>query len=307
MQKSLAACIALGLSLSSFAASKLTPVPVYTDVKSATEAVADFPLVGEYISKDGKAAIQVNMLPESTLLVAQYAAGLPGDGWDGSAIISSLKSPEELKAVLIGFQKIERHSPSLGKPAPQDAILVFPDDFTNVKNGIMMAGGQTTRDLGSFHMHIEFMLPFKPDRYLTSQDRGNSGIYIFNNYEIQVIDSFALDLASENNAIETQSLNTQWCGALYRTKTPDVHMVFPPLQWQTYDIDFTAPEFDGNKKVKPARISVWHNGILIHDDVELQKGTGNGAKKPQLAQGTVFFQNHGNPVMFRNIWATERK
>jgi hypothetical protein len=88
-------------------------------------------------------------------------------------------------------------------------------------------------------------------------------------------------------------------------KTPDTHMAYPPLRWQTYDIDFMAPQFDGDKKIKNARITIFHNGIKIHDDVELKTGTGAGAKRPQLAKGPVFFQAHANPVVYRNVWATE--
>lgn len=77
------------------------------------------------------------------------------------------------------------------------------------------------------------------------------------------------------------------------------------MRWQTYDLDFTAPVFEGGQKIKNARITVRHNGVLIHDDVELKTGTGNGAKKKPLAKGPIFFQNHANPVVYRNVWATE--
>ncbi|MBF0199371.1 MAG: DUF1080 domain-containing protein, partial [Planctomycetes bacterium] len=97
----------------------------------------------------------------------------------------------------------------------------------------------------------------------------------------------------------------QWCGSLYKTKLPAVNMCFPPLSWQTYDIDFIAPVFDGKKKIKNARITVYHNGVLIHKDYELLKGTGNGAKRKQLSEGPVLFQNHGTPVPFRNVWAAK--
>lgn len=281
------------------------PVPTYENMKSATEAVTDFPMVGEYISAGEKTALQANLLKDDTFLVAIYQKGLPGDGWDQSPIESKKLTSIELKQLLSSYQKIERVSPTLGKAAPADAVLTMPDGFTNVEGGILMAGGKTTKDLESFHMHLEFMQPFKPGRNPSNQDRGNSGIYIFNNYEIQVIDSFGLDMDSENNAIGLESLNTQWCGALYKMKTPDVHMAYPPLRWQTYDIDFTAPEFDGGKKTKNARLTVHHNGVRIHNDVELPTGTGAGAKRPQLAKGPVIFQAHANPVVFRNVWATE--
>jgi hypothetical protein len=298
-------CLILGISLSICPAAKRPPVPVYTDTESALQAVTGFPMVGEFVSKDGKIAIQANLLKDGDFLVATYQGGLPGDGWDKSAIKSEKLNTEALKTRLKGYTKTERKSPTLGKTAPKNAVLTMPDGFTNVKDGILMAGGQTTKDLGSFHMHLEFMQPFKPGRNPSNQDRGNSGIYIFNNYEIQVIDSFGLNLNAENNAIKLESINKQWCGALYKMKIPDVHMAYPPLRWQTYDIDFQAPEFDGDTKVKNARLTVRHNGVKIHDDVELKTGTGNGAKKKQFAEGPVFFQNHGNPVMYRNVWATE--
>ena len=210
--------------------------------------------------------------------------------------------------MLAVYAKVERNSPTLGKPAPEKAILVFPEDLTRIADGIMQAGGKTKKDLGSFKMHIEFMLPFKPGCNPSNQDRGNSGVYIFNNYELQIIDSFALDYGNpENNAIKTESINKQWCGALYKQKLPDVNMSYPPLRWQTYDIEFVAPVFDSGEKVENARITVRHNGVLIHDDYELKTGTGNGAKRKQLAKGPVFFQNHRNPVLFRNVWATELK
>ncbi|QBG47482.1 DUF1080 domain-containing protein [Verrucomicrobia bacterium S94] len=289
-------------------AAKLPPVPSYTSVTEAEQAHPDFPMVGEYVSFDGKTALQANKLPDGKFLVARYAGGLPGMGWDKSAIDSSLKSPEELIGVIQNFQKIERISPTLGKPQPADAILKFPEDFTNVQNGYLMAGGKTRKNIGSFSMHLEFMLPFKPDRNLSSQDRCNSGIYIFNNYELQVMDSFGLDFEHpENNANKIESKNYQWCGSLYKKKLPDVAMCYPPLRWQTYDIDFTAPVLKDGKKIKNARITVRHNGVLIHDDVELETGTGLGAKRPQLAEGPIFFQSHGTPVMYRNVWATELK
>jgi hypothetical protein len=129
---------------------------------------------------------------------------------------------------------------------------------------------------------------------------------VFNNYEVQVLDSFGLDFDTENNAVETESLNSQWCGSFYKVKTPDVPMAFPPLQWQTYDIDFTAPRFKDGEKVKNARFTIRHNGVLIHDDVELLTGTGAGGKRPEKAEGTILFQEHGNPASYRNIWMIKK-
>ncbi|VGO11512.1 hypothetical protein PDESU_00056 [Pontiella desulfatans] len=287
-------------------AAKPPETPSWTDAATAAKDVEHFDTIGEYVAKDGKTAIQANLLSDGEFLVALYQGGLPGDGWDLSKIDSKKMPAMALKELLASYSKVERESPTLGKPAPANAIIKFPDDLTNVADGIMQAGGKTAKDLGSFHMHLEFLLPLKPGHNPSSQKRGNSGIYIFNNYEIQVIDTFGLDYNNpENNAIKPESLNKQWCGSFYKQKLPDVNMTYPPLRWQTYDIDFTAPVLDGGKKVKNARITVRHNGVLIHDDFELLTGTGNGAKKPQLAEGPVFFQAHGNPVVYRNVWATE--
>ena len=128
-----------------------------------------------------------------------------------------------------------------------------------------------------------------------------------NNYECQVLDSFALDYNNpENNAIKTESINSQWCGSFYKFKLADLNMCYPPLQWQTYDITFTAPEFKDGKKVKNARITVLHNGVKIQDDVEMPKGTGNGALRPEKEKDYIYFQYHANPVAFRNLWLKEK-
>jgi hypothetical protein len=289
-------------------AAKAPDMLAWTDAATAEKEVEHVALIGEYVAKDGKTALQANLLSDGNFLVAIYRDGLPGDGWDQSKIDSGKLAPDALATLLKSYTKVERESPTLGKPAPQNATLKFPDGFTNVKDGIMQAGGKTTKDLGAFHMHLEFMVPLKPGHNPSSQKRGNSGIYIFNNYEIQIIDSFGLDYENPaNNPLTVESANTQWCGAFYKTKLPDVNMTFPPLRWQTYDIDFQPPEFDGKTKTKNARVTVRHNGVLIHDDFELKTGTGNGAKKPQLAKGPVFFQNHANPIVFRNVWVTETK
>lgn len=277
----------------------------FTTIEDAKKHNPHVELIGEYRAKDGKSALQATLLKDGTFLIARYAGGLPGAGWNGSKIESSTLAANQLKDLLGAYKRVERGSPTMGAPAPEGAIISFPEGLTNIKDGIMWAGAKTTKPLGSFHLHVEFKLPLHPERNPSYQNRANSGLYIFNNYEVQVIDTFALDLHAANNAIEVESKASQWCGSLYKMKTPDTNMAFPPLRWQTYDIDFKAPVFDGENKVKNARITVRHNGVLIHDDVELKTGTGAGAKRPQLAEGSIFFQAHGSPVMYRNVWATE--
>ena len=154
-------------------------------------------------------------------------------------------------------------------------------------------------------MHLEFIMPYKPHRNPSNQDKGNSGIYIYNNYEVQVLDSFGLDYTAKEFPFKTNSQPFQWCGCLYKMKMADYNVCLPALRWQTYDIEFTAPVFEGDKKVKNAILTVYHNGVKIHDKVELEKGTGAGARRKQLARGPIIFQDHGNPTRFRNVWLVE--
>jgi hypothetical protein len=126
------------------------------------------------------------------------------------------------------------------------------------------------------------------------QGRSNSGVYVHNCYEIQVLDSFGLK--GENNE----------CGGFYSIKAPDVNMCFPPLEWQTYDIDFTAPKYEGDKKVTNGRITLKHNGVVIHDNLELPKGT-PGRQPEGPAPRPLYLQGHGNHVHYQNVWVEEKK
>ena len=141
-------------------------------------------------------------------------------------------------------------------------------------------------------MHAEFRLPYKPQG--RGQDRGNSGFYLQSRYEVQVLDTFGLE-GVENH-----------CGALYKTRRPDINMCYPPLSWQTYDIDFTPARFDAQgNKVSDMRISVWHNGVPIHADAVIPNKTGAGRPEGPDPLPTKL-QDHSNPVMYRNIWLIDR-
>src|SRR5262249_20371645 len=153
---------------------------------------------------------------------------------------------------------------------------------------LLAAGCTSKQSFTNFQAHVEFLLPFKP--LGRGQDRGNSGVYLQDRYEVQVLDSFGLK--GENNE----------CGGIYSQAKPAVNMCYPPLQWQTYDIEFKTARFDKDgKKTAPAVITVFHNGVKIHDNYELKGPTGGGQKE-SAEGGPLHLQGHGGQVQYRNIW-----
>lgn len=163
------------------------------------------------------------------------------------------------------------------------------------------ADGVLTASLGSdsvlspehytdFRLHLEFNCNDNPDAHL--ENNGNSGIYIQQRYEVQIHNS---------HGIAEEDYKHTYCGSIYKFKKPDALVARPAGQWQTYDIVFRAPRYDGEEKVENARITVYHNGVLIHDDVEVPNKTGAGkAEGPE--PGPIKLQGHTNPVRFRNVW-----
>ncbi|MBW3625543.1 MAG: DUF1080 domain-containing protein [Armatimonadetes bacterium] len=143
-----------------------------------------------------------------------------------------------------------------------------------------------------FQLHLEFNVPYEPNK--KGQGRGNSGVFLQGLYEIQVLDSW-------NN--ETYADGA--CGAIYGQHPPRVNASLPPGQWQTYDVLFTAPRFEEKGEVaRKARATVYHNGILIHDNVELQGARPSSAGEDRIQAGPIVLQDHGNPVRYRNIWVS---
>lgn len=299
------------LFLPALAASAAPPKggPVWTDPDKAAKENPDFLVQGEY-TRSGT-GFQVVALGKGQFHASLYDNGLPGAGWDGGKIGQYRGPTIAIKKLLEGTQRVERKSPTLGKQPPAGAIVLFDgkhaDAWKNGKitDGLLESGAQTKQVFGDLQLHIEFRLPFKPETTPGSQDRGNSGIYIHDRYETQVLDSFGLDYDIKSWKEKPASDPKQWCGCLYKFKLADTNMTLPPLAWQTYDITFTAAKFEGEKKTKNARISVVHNGVKIHDDVELPKGTGAGGGRKEIPKGPIVLQGHGNPVRYRNIWIKE--
>ena len=191
--------------------------------------------------------------------------------------------------------KMIRESKTLGARPPEGAIVLFDaknNNFVGAKSndeGLLGVGGTSKETFEDHQLHVEFRTPFQPDD--SGQARGNSGVYIQGRYELQVLDSFGL--SGENNE----------CGGIYQIAKPSLNMCYPPLSWQTYDIDFKAAKYDASgQKTSNARVTIRHNGIVIHDNLELPKGT--PGKDPEANKpGPLFLQDHGNPVVYRNIWA----
>ena len=119
-------------------------------------------------------------------------------------------------------------------------------------------------------------------------------MYLLDQYECQVLDSFGLE-GKDNE-----------CGGIYKVSKPDVNMCLPPLSWQTYDVEFKAADFDSEgKKTSDAVVTIRHNGVAIHKDRKLPAATPGGGQNDEKP-GSLFLQNHSNPVVFRNIWIVKK-
>lgn len=153
----------------------------------------------------------------------------------------------------------------------------------------------TKKEFGDFRMHLEFSTPEMPAS-AKGQGRGNSGVYIQRRYELQILDSSESELKRQN-----RELGNNDCASLYKTKAPDVNVCRLPRQWQSYDIIFFAAKFDGDKKTDNARITVWHNGVRVHNDYPIPNKTGAGQPEGPEAK-PILLQEHGNAVRFRNAW-----
>jgi hypothetical protein len=198
--------------------------------------------------------------------------------------------------------------------APSDAIILFDGkDLSQwlaedngpakwkVENGyaevVAKAGYvHTKQPFGDCQLHVEFYEPVPPKG--ESQERGNSGVFLMGVYEIQVLDSYQNKTYADGQA-----------AAVYGQYPPLVNASRPPGQWQTYDIVFHAPHFDApGKLLKPARVTVFQNGVLVQDNVEIKGRTAIGdipTYVPGPDKAPLALQDHGNPVRYRNIWIRE--
>jgi hypothetical protein len=153
----------------------------------------------------------------------------------------------------------------------------------------------TRESFGDFRLHVEFRCPEEPPE-ITGQKHGNSGVYLHDRYEIQI-------LGHRGNALPTDTE----VGAIYHIKRPDKVAVRPDGTWQSFDIVFRAPRFDAaGKKTRDARLTMHHNGVLIHNDAPIPKVTG-AARGEEAPTGPIRLQDKNHPVLFRNIWVVPLK
>ncbi len=207
--------------------------------------------------------------------------------------------------------------PSQAKPskAPSDAVVLFDgkdlSQWTGksgsadwkVENGYAEVNGTgdivTKGEFGpDLQLHVEWASPMPPEA--TGQGRGNSGIFFFGKYEVQVLDCF-----------ENQTYPDGQATAVYGQTPPLVNASLPPGQWQTYDILFSGPRFGADGKLeKPAFVTILHNGVVVQNHTQLLGNTPHkkvGTYEPHPEKGAIKLQDHRNPVRYRNIWVRELK
>lgn len=284
----------------------------------------EFETQGEYVGGDGdkKLGAQVIARGDGKYEGVLLPGGLPGAGWNGKDKIAvkggttdgvvELKSGDWTVRIdkgkltakgkdTVELKKTYRVSPTMGvKPAEGAIVVLFDGSNVDAWEGgkledgkLLGVGGRTKEKFRDFTLHLEFRSPYMPTK--TGQARGNSGMYLLDQYECQILDSFGL--SGENNE----------CGGFYTIRKPDVNMCLPPMSWQTYDVDFTAAKYDdAGKKTHNAVVTIKHNGVLIHEKFELDRNTPGGGINDESKPGALYLQNHGDAVRFRNIWIVKK-
>lgn len=296
----------------------------------------DFAFQGEYTGtikgddgEESKLGVQVIARGGGKFDAVGYPGGLPGGGWNkeekihgqgvlklegdiktavfvksdkGSATIRdgkmTIKNTDGQEVCVL--KRVIRKSPTLGLKPPPGAVVLFdgtsPDNFKNGRiadDGYLMQGVTSKQNFQNFTYHMEFLLSYMP--YARGQGRSNSGCYFQGRYEVQILDSFGLD--GKNNE----------CGGIYTIRDPSVNMCFPPLSWQTYDVEYTAAKFNADgKKADDAVVTIRHNGVIVQENVKLDHSTTGSPLKEGPQRGPIYLQDHSNPLRYRNIWLVER-
>jgi len=228
-----------------------------------------------------------------------YAPGWKGGEQDGGMVLHAAgrrevlartsvgktgKRPPTGAKVLFDGRSLAEWTDKNGGPA---AWKITPEGWMEIPPGV---GDHRTRDaFGDVRLYLEYRHAFNRDGI--NRKRGNSGVYLQSNYEIQLTENFA------------NATNEALSGAIYHLASPAVNASAPPMEWQSLEVEFRTPRIDAaGHKTANARMSVWHNGVKIHDAVELPKITGGG-RGETAAPLPVNLQAHGGLLQFRNIWA----
>lgn len=193
--------------------------------------------------------------------------------------------------------------PPISLPPPADAVVLFDGKDlsrwdagdSKLVDGTLEAGSGTCSSkarFGDCQIHLEWMGPVSGDG--TWYNQGNNGVFLMGLYEIQIFDSLNVKIYPDGMA-----------GAIYGQTPPLVNACRAPGQWQSFDIVFKAPTYEGDRQVQPPRVTVFHNGVLIQHDAPIHGKTEHAAlpgKAPKLLEGPLVLSGHHCPVRFRNIW-----
>ncbi|MEA3368136.1 MAG: DUF1080 domain-containing protein, partial [Planctomycetota bacterium] len=250
---------------------------------------------------------------------------LRGDGFTGEAADDRMtgtgrrldpRGVEEGRP--FALERVVRASPRLGAKPPDGAVVLFdgsgfdhwePDRgeaitwkiadgvahvWPTLSEHAIATGLRTKRAFGDYHLHVEFRLPLLAEA--TGQTRANGGISFedFRWHELQILDSYGLPGYWDE------------CGSIYRIAAPKVNMCAPPGQWQSYDVTYHRPRYaEDGKLLRPARVTVDHNGTVVQNDLALPGGNVPKNRLGSRKIGRIRLQNHGDPLAFRNIWVVE--
>ncbi|MFH0943730.1 MAG: DUF1080 domain-containing protein [Planctomycetota bacterium] len=302
------------------------PVTFITDPQAVDGGL---PFIAEYLGETTSSTgemfpygVQVVQTGKQNYRMRGFVGGLPGAGWDdrlslrnGAAhweegqpflfmtmpgkvmfVLTEDGMSASVKDELVAWAKQHvRKSPTAGKEPPPGAQVLFGGGgLEALSGGEIVAGGflrgpfKSLQAFGDQKVHLEFRLPLAPDT--GPKQRGMNHVLVQGRYGLSIKDSMAV----------TNSKHV--CGALVDSEEPRINMSFPPLAWQTYDIDFRAARFDAaGQKTEPARMAVWQNGVLIHDDLELENASEEG--QPEGPEpGPLVVTSDGCPVFYRNLW-----
>jgi hypothetical protein len=206
--------------------------------------------------------------------------------------VQSTPPPPGAKVLFDGTEQSLRRNWEKQEGGGEPAWHLQPGRAAEVAGGSIVTKEKFNEPI---RVHVEFRTPYLPKEPI--RGHGNSGVYLQGRYEVQIYNSYGVE--------KPQLVD---CGSIYDVAPPKQNASKPPNVWQSFDIDFFPPKYEGEKKVAPARMTVVHNGVKVHDDQEIKvdnttAGMGGDPKTP----GPIMLQDHGDPVQFRNIWVAPLK